>query len=378
MSPKIVFLVPRSDMFPTLALDFLNGFKLATRDAEGTVNFSILVESVGLASEESMLKTCEKLILQEDIDMAVSFCGTNILPELVTIFNSYKKPLLRVDLGGVVMKEEYVKPYVAHLTLAIWQSVFVAAKFAAHTYGKKVAILSSTYEGGYHFCGPFVEGFVSQGGEVVSFNVSPMDYKTTNYEVMISEIKASQPDVIFAAFSYNEGKAIFNALANASFNGKIPIMTIPTMTDETINTENFKVNGVQSVASWSFADNTDVMRNFINNYEANYNEKPNVISLLGFETGRTTQAILDANGKIHPNLSEVLQDKKIETPRGIISFNNANEATIDYYKLREFQFENSEYKNKVIQKLNFLISEESLNTLKNMPNPGWHNPYICT
>ena len=138
MEIKIGILLPRSDMFPTLALDFLNGLKLAFRNSRlGDFVPNFIIESVGNATGDPMLRTAEKMILQEDVDLTISFCSIFKLKELIGIFNAYKKPLIHVDLGGNVLKEEHISPHVIHHTLNLWQSAYFSGVYAANTFGRK-------------------------------------------------------------------------------------------------------------------------------------------------------------------------------------------------------------------------------------------------
>jgi len=176
MELKIGILLPRSDMFPTLAMDFLNGLKLAFKIPWGDLLIpKLLIESVGNATDKSLLQIAEKMILQENVDLTISFCGIFNLKKLAGIFNAYKKPLIHVDLGGNVLKDEYTNPYVIHHTLNLWQSAYFSGVYAANTFGKNAALALSFYDGGYHLAESFVRGFTENGGNVVYNYVSPMD-----------------------------------------------------------------------------------------------------------------------------------------------------------------------------------------------------------
>lgn len=375
---KIAVLLPKSDMFPTLALDFLNGLKFALKNEIANGDLEFLIESLGIATDRSLLKISEKLILQENIDLAISFCGSNILQELVTVFDNYKKPLVYADLGGSIIKDNYVKPYVLNYNLNLWQSAFVAAKYAVKKYGKRVAMVSSAYDGSYNMSAASVEGINAMGGEVVGYFVNQIDFKNSNYTNFIAEVEKVQADVIIASFSYNEGTEIFKALSKSSINGSIPILANPLMTNEISNTENYQIENVESVATWSFEDNEKAMKDFKKNYEIIYNQAPNIISLLGYEIGLTVIEVIDEEGRISPNLSEVIKNKKIYTPRGKVIYNHMNEAIVENMLLRNFQYTNGNYINTVAKKLDVLITEEIEQRLKTIPEPSWHNPYICT
>jgi ABC-type branched-subunit amino acid transport system substrate-binding protein len=236
MDISIGVLLPRSDMFPTLTLDFLNGLKLALKKS-GERDFipKFFIESVGNATGEPLLKAAEKMILQENVDLTISFCSVFKLKELVSIFNAYKKPLIHIDLGGNVLKEEHTSPYVIHHTLNLWQSAYSSGVYAANTFGKNAALIISFYDGGYHFAESFVRGFTENGGNIAYTYVSPMDYKSESFETMIQGLQNASPDFIYLLFSYKEGNKVFDVISHSQINGQIPLLASPLMTEEMSN-----------------------------------------------------------------------------------------------------------------------------------------------
>ncbi len=372
-------LLPRSEMFPTLALDFLNGCKLAiTNSMPDGIDPKFIVEGIGNATDSSLLKIAEKFILQEVVDITLAFCGSSNLTDLIQIFDNYKKPLIRIDLGGSVLKKDQISPYVLHHTLNMWQSAHAAGKFAAQQKGKKVSIIASMYDGGYHLAASFVKAYTNEGGEVVSYYGGPMDYKSESFSAMVEGIREAQPDVIFGLFSYKEGKKIFDILAKSDLNGKIPILVIPAMTDETIHTEDHMIENVHSIASWAFDDELPEMQNFNKDYKKTHEVLPNIISLLGFEAGLTITHCISSEGKMASKLAEVLQNKTLETPRGKLTYNAMNESQLETFKLRQFHFNKTKYRNAMIDTIDAIYSGKLYEEFQELPEPAWQNPYLCT
>lgn len=379
MRTKIGLLLPRSDMFPSLALDFIQGLKLLLNNSNNSLtSFEYIIEGIGNATDDSVNRIAEKMILQENVDLTISFCGIFKLNELVTTFNSYKKPLIHIDVGGNVFKKEHVSEYVLHHTLNLCQSTYASGVYAAKNFGKNAALAISFYDGGYHLTESFVKGFTENGGNIVYNYVGPMDYKSETFETMILGIENSKPDVVFGLFSYKEASKVFEIISNSKLNGKMPFVVIPLMTDEIVNTKNYGMQNVYSISSWSFHDDSVEMKNFKSFYQEKYENSPNIFSLLGYETGLLITKSLNPKGKIPLKVSESVKFKKIQTPRGELTFNNFNESQITQFKLREFIFINTNYQNKVIETIDASISESLNEKFKEFPLSGWKNPYICT
>lgn len=379
MKLKIAVLIPRSDMYPALGMDFLNGTKLSVPELESLgVSPEYIVEGIGNAATDDVIKTAEKLILQEGVDLIVSFCSISKLHEFTPLFENYKKPLIHVDLGGSFLKNESVGDYVLHHTLNLCQSAYAAGVYAAQTFGIKGYSAASFYDGGYQLTESFVRGFASEGGEMQGYFICPMDYKSETFQGLLDAIDEIQPDFVFSLFSYNEGKKVFDIWANSSLNGEIPMVTLPLMTDETINTTDLGVKNVFSVASWTFDDERPAMKNFIKTYYDSYESNPNIMGLLGYEVGLTIAQCITPQGSINAKLTEAMKGKSIETPRGRLSYNHMNESQVDSFLVRKFQFNQTKYHNHVAESLDASSTHDLYAEFEPLPFTGWQNPYICT
>ena len=83
MNLKIGILLPRSDMFPAIGLDIMNGQKLALKSnkhSEALPHF--IIENVGNAAGDNLLGITEKLLLQEEVDFIIGFCSIPKLHEI--------------------------------------------------------------------------------------------------------------------------------------------------------------------------------------------------------------------------------------------------------------------------------------------------------
>ncbi|QIE58285.1 ABC transporter substrate-binding protein [Rasiella rasia] len=379
MAIKLGILLPRSDMYPRLALDFVNGFKhaLSMHPSKGAQT-ELVIESAGTASNENLLKSAEKLLLQDNVDAVISFCGMTLINQFIALFNNYRKPLLHIDIGSSYLKKENKSPYVLHVTLGVCQASYLAGAYAAKNYGKKGYSASSVYDGAYHLTESFVRGYASEGGAIDKFYVSPMDYKSETFETLVDDINAIKPDVIFATFSYKEGQKVFNVLAKDDRAMSTPIVAIPLMTEECTISESLTIENVVSMASWSFNDETEAMKTFQKEFEAQYDDAPNIISLLGYEAGLTLMTCISSEEKLEKNLEAAIKNKTIDSPRGKILFNSLNESQPEAFLLRKLEFINNEIQNNVVETFDVNFLEGLYSEFEEVAYTGWHNPYICT
>lgn len=338
----------------------------------------LLIESIGNACGDSVLKTAEKMILQENVDLTVSFCSIHNLKDLVSIFSAYKKNLIHLDLGGNVLTQEHVNPYVLHHTLNLWQSAYKSGEYAAKNFGKSAAIAASFYDGGYHLVESFVRGFIANGGSVAFSYVAPFYYITETYQALIDSIQNNNPDFVFSLFTYKEEQKVLGILSEKLEDKSLPVICSPLIGLNTETIKEYALENVVSISSWDFTPEEPEMHNFIQAFEKKYNASPNVISLLGFETGLTVLNSVDEEGNLPPELGTYSEDIKIRSPRGELSFNSFHESQTTGYFVSHYDFSKQPYERTALQQID-LNGEESLyDQFKDLPLSGWQNPYIIT
>lgn len=378
MELKIGILLPRSDMFPRLSIDFLNGIKLPF--SQSTLDNCVpkfIIESVGNASDESLLQKVEQMLLQDETDVIVSFCSFFMLDGLVKLANSYRKPIVHVTLGARVLKPSHNSPYVIHQSLNVCQTSYLSGRYAAMNFGKKAALLCSFYDGAYQISESFFQGFTQHGGEIIYNYVSPMDYKSETYDVMIEGLKNTNPEVMFSIFSFKEGNKVLTKMAQSGLDS-VPTVAVPLMTDETNEKENELPENFYSIASWAFGEDAGPMDDFKVNYQNKFSETPNIFGLLGDEIGTLLVYCLENENSIPAQIGAYFSDKTIETPRGELRFSQYNESIPQFFKVRRLEPVEGNYQNAVVEVLDSSFSEIIYKNMEELPYTGWKNPYICT
>lgn len=379
MKLKVGVMLPRSDMYPTLAKDFLNGLKLAYQLGEQQNTYpNILIEGIGNATGANLLAIAEKLILQEDVDLVISFCSYYNLSEFVRVFESYKKPLIHIDLGGNVLKADHVNPYVIHHTLNLWHSCYLAGVYAANSNGKRAALTTSYYDGGYNLAESFVKGFTDSGGEIVFNYVSPMDYKSETFDDMLEGLQSTMPEVVFSLFSFKEGNKVRDLLAHSELNGKTTFIAAPLLTEDTLRHTQKSLDNLLSIASWAFEDEIEQMQSFNKGYQNAYEVSPNLISLMAYEVGLLLTHFMSETGNIPNRIGDAVAFLLLDTPRGEITYNDYNESQVTHNYVRKFISSKEGCKNELLATIDAKCENELYEYFKDHPFSGWHNPYIIT
>jgi branched-chain amino acid transport system substrate-binding protein len=377
MTLRIGVFLPKSDMFPKLSIAFLNGIKLPFKSlASNQIMPQFVYEGIGNGSDDAVFNTIEKMLLQDEADVIVCFCSYFLLDRLTLIANTHQKPIFHVTLGARVLKKVHYSPYMIHQSLNLSHGCYLSGQLGVEKFGKRVAMLSSFYDGGYHMAEAFYNGLLDSGGEVVYNHVSPLDYQSETFETLIVKLQTIKPDFVFMIFSYNEAKKMLAVLHENGFDD-LPAIAIPLMTNEGLLTHAIYPNNILTLASWAFDSNDTVMNDFKANYHTRYEENPDIMGLLGFEIGSMIANCIQNEGHLPNRIGDYFKNVTINSPRGVLILSAFNETVADF-KLRKLENLNDTYRNSVIETINNYDTMPLYEKMAEVLDTGWNNPYICT
>lgn len=109
----------------------------------------------------------------------------------------------------------------------------------------------------------------AKGGTVVGEEYTPMGH--TDYNTIISKIKAAKPDVIFNTLNGDSNVAFFKQLKDAGITAKdLPVLSVSVAEEEIRGIGADVMNG--HYAAWNYYQTTDTPENktFVENYKATY------------------------------------------------------------------------------------------------------------
>jgi len=149
----------------------------------------------------TMVRLTEKLILEDEVDILFSACGTAFISAQAPIANKYGKVLVTAEGGATIMRDAlYGLPYVfISLPFSDHYQLPVLAEMAAAKGAKTAYIISIADLHGVEYGGVAAIEFPKVGIEVIANKSVPITY--TDFSLLVKEAKAANPDV-FCVFAY--------------------------------------------------------------------------------------------------------------------------------------------------------------------------------
>lgn len=170
----------------------------------------------------------------------------------------------------------------------------IVAKFAAEDLGAKKAAILFDQEGDYGrgLADSFEKTFSEAGGEIVAkkgFNPNDKDYKS-----ILTEIKATNPEVIFIPAYYNSVSLVGSQIKEVGIEATL---LGGDGWDGVIEIDSEAVEGGYFANHYATDDPNPVVQNFIESYKAKYDgESPKSFAALGYDAAVTLLEAMEKAG----------------------------------------------------------------------------------
>lgn len=212
------------------------------------------------------------------------------------------------DAGNYIFRACFIDPFQGR----------VGGKFAYDNLGaKKAAVL---YDIGNDYSVGLMENFISeftkQGGEIVakeSYGTGEKDFNA-----IITKVKSANPDVVYLPDYYSTVALIAKQLRAQGID--TPIVGADGWDGLTENAGDEVLNGYYSN---HYAEDSDspAVQNFVKNFEAKYNKKPNAFAALGYDSMYMLKdAILAAGTTDATKVRDALEKTNSDYVTGHIKF----------------------------------------------------------
>ena len=175
---------------------------------------------------------------------------------------------------------------------------------------------------------------------------------TTDFAPYLAEIKRANPDLVYASYAGSDAVRFVQQFASFGLDSSIKLAGYGYLAEEdTFAAQGDAAVGIYSSLNWAYGIDTPVNKAFVSTYRKTLDAIPTVDSVAGYVGA---QVVWDAfnrlGGKVPSQeaLSKAIEETKIDTPRGPISFDPDTHNVIQNIYIREAVKEGSEIHNKVL------------------------------
>ena len=303
----------------------MRGFKLAIKeinDAGGVNGKKIVIAEADNKSEASeAVNAATKLISDDGAKVIVGPAVTaNVIAESQVAAEN-KIPVLAPDATSpdVTVENGKVKPFIFRSCFIDPQQGTVMAKFASENLKAKTAVIYYDNSSDYSksLAKVFQEKFEAAGGKVLmqeAFVAKDQDFKAT-----LTKLKDANADIMFLPAYYEEVGKIVKQARELGMN--MPILGTDGWDDKKVT----DIAGADALNntyfSTHYSDKDESVKPFVDAYQKEYGEMPNVFAALGYDAGKLLADAIKRAGSDDPEkIRDALeQTKDLQVGTGTIT-----------------------------------------------------------
>ena len=376
---KLGLLLPTSKLYPTLMIDFSAGVRMAISEFGLDNEIELIFESIHQGTDKNMvLNSMNKLVLQHQTEVNILFSNFLLMKDISSSINALQRPTVLTNIGGNIPNDFDSGEYILSNSFGLWESAYLAGKWATKKFGKKTAHGSYFYEAGYNLYGSFCQGLKEEGGEVIFNQISELNPNPDDFQNFMKQMEVETPDFLYMLYSDRDAADFLNKLSKSPENGKYPIVTSGVLINDEVleNVEGMPEN-VFNVVSWDVSDETDENKKFVETYKEQTGNSPNYFSLMGYECAASIFSAMQQEGwsKNGKDQVEAIKNNNFISPRGELKFDESNSTSVGHhiYKM------DATRKRIKIDSLGVLAKRSELieSTKTGQDLAGWFQPYLC-
>lgn len=321
---NIGILLPRSNAYPLIGSDFMEGIKAFSRQADLHDDIHFFAESIGFGGvEKEVYAKTEKLLLIDDVDVLVGFIDQKVLELVKPLVSASGKLMIVVNPGANYPVNWVPQPNMVTLGL---QHAFLCAltgAAAGNSTNVQAGVATTFYDCGYLHLAAMVHEFMAAKGQL-KFNYinKQTDSEVFHIEELIGFLSANAgTEKLMCIFNSLYAAHFYRALNAYEKAADLHLYVSPMMLEKKA-LENLGSGfsfPVEGFIPWHQSVPNEENRRFVDLYRQEMKKDPGIFSLLGWETGIIIKAIFEFSNREYRNgelAVEMLKTKPLKGPRG--------------------------------------------------------------
>jgi len=339
---KVGYISPITGNFAIAGQEMVDGWNLYWEVNGNEVN-GVTVETIvedDAGNPEMSLTKAKKLVESDGVDVIVGPLLANTALAVAAYTSSVGIP----NLHPVAAADDLTQRQANDLTVRTGsmsgsQMNYPGGVWAAEEGHKTAVTLCPDYAFGWESCAGFVQGFESEGGEVVAQYWFPNG--TSDFSTYVSQIQSAGADIAFVATAGGApGPDFLRSFLGLGLGESQPLlMNCCSMDQATLRALGAEIEGFNSVSYWAEGRESDAVEEFSAAYAAKFDGKiPSANVAGGYQTAALVAKVLEEHGLLTgAELVDAITSYTFEDSIfGRVSFDDYNN-TVGPVHIREVQ-----------------------------------------
>ncbi|MGL4325156.1 MAG: ABC transporter substrate-binding protein [Beijerinckiaceae bacterium] len=334
---KVGLMLPYSGTFAKLGKFIDDGFRLYVEQQGGSLG-GRRIEFVQVDDEskpETATDNMNRLVGREKVDVVVGTVHSGVAMAMVKVARDTNTMLIIPNAGVNEATGPLCAPHIFRTSFSNWQVCQPMGKVMFDAGHRNVATITWRYAAGTQMIDAFKEGFTKAGGKIAEDLALP--FPEVEFQALVTRIATLKPDAVFAFFAGGGAVKFVKDYAAAGLNKSIPLYGAGFLTDGTIPAQGDAANGLKTTLH--YADNLDNAANkkFLEGFKAKTGQVGDIYAVQGYDAAALLNeglAAVKGDFSARAALVAAMRGAKLDSPRGPVTFNKANNPVQNIY-LRE-------------------------------------------
>ena len=336
---RIGLLLPYKGVYAPLAEDIDKAWQVALDEFGGEIGGKkiVLYRADDELNPQVGIQRFNKLVDSDGVQLVAGVIGSSVAVSLTSVAEKRKVPIVFAMAFGDEITGRFCNPYVARTSFSARAYEYGSGAYWAK-HSKSAVTLGPDYVAGRDFLEAFKAGYEANGGIVVE-QIWTSFQKTKDWSTPLAKAKTMAPDMIYSFYGGAEAIQVVKQHAEFGLKSQVPLNGGIFLYDETLwGAMGDAVLGAKVVTLFYAENEAKASREFVERYVAKHKQKPTVNAALGYDNARSVLLALKnlsgsfADGK---DFIDAIRKLSFDSPRGKMSFNNANNAKIEKLYLVE-------------------------------------------
>lgn len=351
---KIGLSLPLSGVYASLGEDMTQGFELYLEENDGQLGgreIEVIKADEGETPQTGVPAT-SKLVTQNDVSAVVGIVNSATALGVKDTFVQAEVPLIIANAGADELTDD-ASPYIWRTSFTNGQvGAALGAAVAEELGDEEVFLMASDYAAGQESVDGFRETFTEAGGNIAGETFTPFG-TTSDWQPFLSRVRSSGARAVYVFYAGAEAVNFVKQYDSFGIGDKAQLYGAGFLTEGgVLDAQGGAAVGVRTSLHYSHLLESDRNAEFVEAYQAAYNEVPTVYAVQAYDAAAALDAALeDAESTDGAGVAEALANVgDIDSPRGTWSFDEDHNPDQPYY-LREVQETDDGPANVVLEEL---------------------------
>lgn len=364
---KIGLLLPNSRYYPYIGSDLYIGLKYFLGDEH-----NYIIKDIQFAAPKECQKAVKELVLYDGVDLIAGFLGYRSITAVKPLIEQTRTPLIMCSAGEHPHLKADVSPYIVHLSLGMFQSVYLSFKWALNHLGKNYSYTGSFFEAGYPVLLAADVATRQYGGNILNVSTTHKDRDAAIAQACDCMLQFDNDFIFLGYHGYDAIETIRYINSNRLFLDK-PILVTPFFFEPEILFNDIK-HTIITAKTWTKC-NDDLNGSF----RQNHHREASVFATLGSEAASLIKHAVGGGWKVKDEIAPLLNGYVLASDRGQLTFDAEMNCFDTNHILHAINCGPNE-KLAMVRRNESMIPEPADNQILtgfDQEFSGWLNTYLC-